>query len=180
MKNVISNLLYVVIGLTLFVQLSSAQSGLVQRIEQPIVNFIKAKEGFRSVAYKDPVGVMTIGYGHIKTAKPGMRITKSEAEKLLRKDAERFEKYVSRKAGRILPWYQFGALVSFSYNLGYRFKGEFLRGIQTGNHDLVTHKMSLYIYAGGRVLRGLVIRRKEEISIYKNDKTILKRYSGCK
>lgn len=180
MKNIIAYLLLVMTGLALFVQHVPAQSGLVQRIEQPIVNFIKAKEGFRSLAYKDPVGIWTIGYGNIKDAKPGMRITKQEAEVLLRKDADRFERYVSRKAGRILPWYQFGALVSFSYNLGYRFTGAFLKGIQTGNHDLVTYKMGLYVYAGGRILKGLVIRRKEEISIYLGQETILKRYSRCK
>lgn len=157
----------------------SAPIGIAPQIEQPIVNFLKSKEGYRSLAYKDVVGVWTIGYGHTGTARAGMRITKAEGEALLRKDARRFEEYVWKKANRPLEWNKFGALVSFCYNLGYRLKGDLLLGIQTGNDALVTYKMNLYVYAGGRVYRGLVIRRKEETEFYNASESIIKRYSVC-
>jgi len=160
------------------------QQGTRNELSPQIVNygleFIKAKEGYRGVAYRDPVGIWTIGYGHIATAKAGMRITKIQGEQLLRKDVRRFEKYVWRKSNRILEKHQFAALVSFTYNLGYVLKNGLLRGIQTNNNALVTYKMNLYIYAGGRVLRGLVIRRKEESEIYIGSKEIIRRYSKCK
>jgi len=152
---------------------------LVPQVAQPILNFIKSKEGFRYNAYRDAVGVWTIGYGHTGTARIGMRITKDEGETLLRKDAKRFEEYVWKKATRVLEWYQYGALVSFTFNLGYRLQGDLLRGIRTGNDALVTYKMKLYIYAGGRVLRGLVIRRDEETQFYNGSESIIKRFSGC-
>lgn len=159
--------------------LDKGAGGFVPTVQQPILDFIKSKEGYRSIAYKDAVGVWTIGYGHTGTARPGMRITKLEGESLLRKDARRFEIYVWKKANRPLKWHQFGALVSFTFNLGYVLKNDLLKGIQTGNDALVTYKMKLYIYAGGKVLRGLVTRRDEETQFYNGLESIIKRYSVC-
>lgn len=148
-------------------------------IPQYMIEFLKEKEGYRSLAYRDAVGVWTIGYGHTATARPGMKITSQEGEDLLRKDARRFEKYVFKTAKRRLEEHQFAALVSFTFNLGFRLKGDLLKGIRTGNDALVTYKMKLYKYAGGRVLRGLVIRRREETEFYNGSKSIIKRYSRC-
>lgn len=53
-----------------------------------LVSQLKRDEGLRLKAYKDTVGVWTIGYGHTGTAKPGMVITEAEAEALLVKDIE--------------------------------------------------------------------------------------------
>lgn len=156
-----------------------APIGIAPHIAQPIVNFIKSKEGYRPMAYKDAVGVWTIGYGHTGAVSPGMRITLDQGEEYLKKDARKFENYVFSKAQRPLEWFKFGALVSFTFNLGFRLKGDLLRGIQIGNDALVIYKMNLYIYAGGRVLKGLVTRRKEETEFYKGSKIIIKRYSGC-
>lgn len=151
------------------------------KVTQPIVEFIKLKEGYRSVAYQDAVGVWTIGYGHTGTAKSGMAITKQMGEKLLRNDLDRFERYVQKKAQRVLLWNEFGSLVSFCYNLGYRLKGDLLNGIRSGNSALVAYKINLYIYAGGRVLPGLVKRRNEEARIYTHGwDSILKRWHPCK
>ena len=38
------------------------------------LNLIKSFEGLRLTAYKDVVGIWTIGYGHTRTAKSGMVI----------------------------------------------------------------------------------------------------------
>lgn len=159
----------------------NTQNGYAPRVAQYGLNFIKEKEGYRSVAYQDAVNKWTIGYGHTATAKRGMKITPLEGEKLLRKDVRRFEVCVWKKANRILEEHQFAALVSFTYNLGCGvLKRGILKGIRNGNDALVAHKIKLYIYAGGRVLRGLVIRRKEEARFYMGDAEIIKRYSKCK
>jgi lysozyme len=53
-----------------------------------LVTQLKRDEGLRLKAYKDTLGVWTIGYGHTGTAKRGMVITEAEAEALLVKDIE--------------------------------------------------------------------------------------------
>ena len=62
------------------------------------INLIKEAEGFTQVAYIGPEGgsIYTIGYGHRSTSiKKGQKITKPEAEKLLKRDLKNFEKYVN-------------------------------------------------------------------------------------
>ncbi|KAG0638784.1 lysozyme-like domain-containing protein [Tuber brumale] len=70
------------------------------RIHQEAVEIIKKLEGFRGDKYKDQVGVETIGYGHNCEAAPGTcealhpPITEKEAEDLMMKDIEQFEKCI--------------------------------------------------------------------------------------
>ena len=84
-----------------------------------------AREGERLTAYKDSVGVWTIGVG-ITTASglikvtPGLRITKAQSEALF---AQAVEKYVDpvRKAlrsDRTWPQEFFDACVSLAFNIG--------------------------------------------------------------
>ena len=61
------------------------------RISQRGVDLIKRHEGLRLRAYRDAVGVITIGYGHTRTAQIGQTITAGEAEALLRADLDAFE-----------------------------------------------------------------------------------------
>lgn len=54
---------------------------------------IREAEGFRSAAYRDAVGVWTIGYGHTAAAgapkvERGLVITRDEAEAIFRRDVE--------------------------------------------------------------------------------------------
>ena len=64
------------------------------------LSLIKLYEGLRLKAYKDPVGILTIGYGHTSAAgtpevKLGMVITREEAEAMLRRDLVTYEKAVA-------------------------------------------------------------------------------------
>lgn len=43
------------------------------------INLIKQFEGVRLTAYRCPAGVYTIGYGHTRGVKRGMKITEEEA-----------------------------------------------------------------------------------------------------
>ncbi len=56
---------------------------------------IKRFEGFRGKAYRDPVGIWTIGYGHTSMAGPpsvseGLQVSRAEADAILRRDVEQF------------------------------------------------------------------------------------------
>ena len=53
------------------------------RISQAGIDLIKSFEGLKLEAYRDPVGVVTIGWGHTKTARMGQRISRERAEELL-------------------------------------------------------------------------------------------------
>ena len=85
---------------------------------------IKSFEGFRFTAYLCSAGVPTIGYGATYYAndskvKIGDKITKEQAEILLRKTVRDFEQNVNALLnGTPVNQNQFDALVSFAFNLG--------------------------------------------------------------
>ncbi len=142
------------------------------RINDAALGLIARFEGCRLEAYRDAVGVWTIGYGHTSRAgppqvRPGMRITKEEARAILRRDVERFAREVARVLGadaEMLTPNQFGALVSFAYNVGIGNlkRSSVLKAVREGRHDDVPRLLLRWTKAGGRRLRGLVRRRRAE------------------
>ena len=133
------------------------------------LSLIKAFEGWRSEAYRDSVGVWTIGYGHTAAAGaprpvPGMVITKAEGERMLRNDLLIYELAVNNALKVDVTQNQFDALVSFCYNVGpgnFK-KSSVLRYTNEGRFDEVPARLLLWNKAGGKVLRGLTRRRKAE------------------
>ena len=89
------------------------------RTSQKGIDLIKSFEGCELTAYVDVVGVLTIGYGHTGSdVYAGQTISQKDAEDLLRKDLQRFEKQV---VDLIVPPFnqnEFDATVSFTYNVG--------------------------------------------------------------
>lgn len=73
--------------------------------------FVRSSAGLR--------GTLTIGYGHTTAVMPGQRIDQATAETLLRADLEPVEAAVERCIRVPLTDGQFGALVSFAFNLGH-------------------------------------------------------------
>ena len=139
------------------------------KINQAGLNIVKEFEGLRLSAYKCPAGVWTIGYGHTEGVTRGMQITKEEAEDLLRHDLQLFENGVKRFIGDALTnENQFSAFVSLAYNIGIGAfgKSSALREHKAGNYDLAANKIMLWNKAGGKVLAGLIRRRKAESKLY--------------
>jgi lysozyme len=159
--------------LILFTSLSFPQS-----TSDKGILLIKHYEGFRSIAYRCPANVWTIGHGHTKGVKSGMIINKIQGEIFLKQDLLRFESHIKKNVYRILIQNQFDALVSFTFNVGYRIQGELKQGINSGNTSLVIYKLSLYNKAKVKgiyvILPGLDKRRKSEIELYKNNILILR------
>ena len=115
-------------------------------------------------AYQDAVGVWTIGYGSTKGVKEGDKISLENAEKLLEDELRDFKHYVERYSNRVGYYWndnQVDALTSFIFNLG---KGALNQVTQDGTRsdEVIAEKMKLYYNAGGKKLKGLEIRRKEE------------------
>ena len=83
------------------------------------VDIIKEHEGLRLEAYlPTPNDVWTIGYGHTKTAKKGMKITAKQAEDLLYSDLSWVEKVIADRVKAPLTQNQYDALASLIFNIG--------------------------------------------------------------
>lgn len=132
------------------------------------IRLIKTFEGLRLSAYRDSVGVWTIGYGTTTNVFPGMRITAAKAEELLRTDLTRFEAAVNQFVEVPLNSDQFSALVSIAYNIGENAfaSSSLLKKLNHRDYDQAADEFLKWVYAGGRVLAGLVRRRNAERSLF--------------
>ena len=130
------------------------------------INLIKQFEGVRLTAYKCPAGVYTIGYGHTRGVKRGMKITEEEASAFLAADLRNSEKAVERYDS-VYHWNQneFDALVSFTFNCGAANLRALLRNGRR-NRSQIAATLPLYRKAGGKVLKGLERRRAAEKALF--------------
>ena len=130
------------------------------------INLIKQFEGVRLTAYKCPAGVYTIGYGHTRGVKRGMKITEEEASAFLTADLRNSEKAVERYDS-VYHWNQneFDALVSFTFNCGAANLRSLLRNGRR-NRSQIAETLPLYRKAGGKVLKGLERRRAAEKALF--------------
>ncbi|MBX4336391.1 lysozyme [Bartonella raoultii] len=145
----------------------------MRKISQEGLALIKQWEGLRLNAYKDTIGVWTIGYGHTSAAgKPfvhkGMTITEKQAEELLCKDLRQFENTVAKAVTVSLNSWQFAALVSFCYNVGTTAfcNSTLLKKLNTGDYEAVPAELQKWTKAGGKRLQGLVHRRAAEAGLW--------------
>lgn len=131
-------------------------------------SLIKEFEGLRLHAYKDPVGIWTIGYGHTKTAVEGMKITMRGAEELLRHDLVWVEKAIKKNVRVPLTQNQYDALASWVYNLGETNlrKSTLLKKLNAGDYHGAGQEMLRWNKAGGKVLKGLTRRREAEVALW--------------
>lgn len=139
---------------------------------------IKKAEGWYPKAYKDSVGVWTIGWGTTGIeARPGRTITKAQGEKFLAADMVEFENYVKTYVKVPLTQFQFDALVSLCYNIGpgNLKKSTLLTLLNKKNYKGAASQFSRHVRARDRntnewsVLPGLVTRRKEEAALFMRD-----------
>ena len=130
------------------------------------LELIMSFEGCRLAAYQDAGGVWTIGYGHTGDVKPNTAITKQQAELYLIYDLTNKEKYVNSYDNIYhFTQNQFDALVSFCYNAG---QGNLKKLLDDGNKPIELVKVDLpntCIKAKGKVLNGLIRRRKAEADL---------------
>lgn len=145
----------------------------MNKINKETLDLIKSFEGLELKAYKDAVGVWTIGYGHTAAAglpnpKSGMTITSQEAENLLLNDLKKYEAPVRNSVKVPLNDNQYGALVSFTYNVG---EGNFkkstlLKKVNARDFEGAAKEFAKWNKAGGKVLKGLTRRRAAEAELF--------------
>ena len=138
------------------------------KISQNGIDLIKEFEGCRLEAYKCPAGIWTIGYGHIAGVEKGQKITKAQAENLLKQDLQRFENGVNNLVKVKLTQGQFDALVSFAFNCGVEAlkKSTLLKVLNQGKYDEAADEFDKWVYAGMIKLNGLVRRRRAEKEMF--------------
>ena len=156
---------------------------------------LKHHEGVRQRPYRDVVGLWTVGVGHLmypeqvslpnrKNARPGYTgmcredypikpednrvFSMEEVDGLLKSDLSRFEQGVRRLITVFLRQNQFDALVSFSFNLGLGTlqRSTLRQKVNRLDFEGAADEFMKYVMAGGRVFRGLVIRRTDERNMF--------------
>ncbi len=134
---------------------------------------IKKWESLRLRAYKDSVGIPTIGYGTIRVdgvpVKMGDTCTVEQAEHwLLQHINDEVESCINRVVKVELNQNQFDALCSFIYNLGCSnfSKSTLLKNINAENFNVAYYEFQKWNRAGGKVLLGLTNRRQDEANLF--------------
>jgi lysozyme len=155
-------------------------------ISQKALKMIAHHEGVRTKPYRCPARLWTVGVGHVidpnharvpfeernNLAIPegwNRTFTLEEVNAILAKDLERFERGVLKycpTAGSRQAWLD--SLVSFSFNvgLGTLQRSTLRQRHNRGDYAGAADELLKYCKAGGKVLKGLENRRKDERAIY--------------
>lgn len=146
-------------------------------INKATIDLVKQFEGLVLKAYVDPATggePITIGYGTtiyngIQKVKMGDKITEPQAEAFLQYDINKFAEKVRKLITKNLNDNQFGALVSFAYNvgLGNLTSSTLLRKVNINPNDpSIAGEFGRWNKAAGKVMVGLSRRRFAESSLY--------------
>lgn len=140
------------------------------KINQACIDLVKKYEGLSLKPYLCPAGKATIGYG--ATFYPNGRrvtmqdkpITEAQATEMLVQMLASFALQVKSLLKVELNENQFGALVSFAYNVGIgNLKSSTLLKLVNANKPMAaSQEFDKWTRAGGKILPGLVKRRYEE------------------
>lgn len=145
-------------------RMSDAGLALVKAFESCAVE-VKSRPGFFR-PYRDSAGVLTIGWGHTNHHLPrfdGNAIwSQAQCDAALAGDMGTFERWVSNLAKVDLKQCEFDALVSWAFNTGGPATATLWKKLNAGNKAAVPAELAKWNRGGGKVLRGLVRRRKAE------------------
>lgn len=157
-----------------FVHLLAALAGRIAlsaaaELDEAGLELTEAHEGCRLTAYRDAVGVLTIGWGHTgHDVHDGLTITREQAEELLRQDMLIAEMCVNADVTMPLTQNQFDALVDLVFNIGCAsFGSSTLRHkLNLGDYRGAAAEFGKWNHAGGEVLEGLTRRRAAEAELF--------------
>ncbi len=141
------------------------------KIPEAALRLAAAFEGFSSKPYLCPAGFWTIGYGHLcsRNAKP---ITKEQGRLLLIMDMRKSMLQTAKLCPILLtePEHRFAAIIDFTFNLGSgRLQASTLRRkINERDWEEAEYQLLRWVRGGGRVLPGLVRRRKAEAALLRS------------
>lgn len=130
--------------------------------------FIAPQEGNQPVGYNDMAGYATACVGH-KGADVvvGKRYTTEQCGEWLKSDIASASEGVSACIAAPMTSYQWAAFTDTAFNIGV---GAFCRSsmaryANAGDMQAACKAIELYVYAGGKKVPGLIIRRAQERSL---------------
>jgi lysozyme len=154
-------------------------------IDKKVLDMIAHHEGCKLRPYQCPALLWTVGVGHVidpNHAKVPLAerkalaipsgwdrvLTMGEVDEILAKDLARFESGVQRLCPSGLTPGRFGALVSFAFNVGLgNLQNSTLRMKHNrGEFEDAAEEFLKWNKAGGKELKGLTNRRKDEKALY--------------
>ena len=126
------------------------------------LDLLRNFEGFRSDAYKDIVGVPTIGFGFTKGVTMGDHMTIEAAEARLQTELVDYEKGMTGTDNQI------AAMTCLAWNIGiHAFQSSTVRMRHlAGDYPGAADAFRLWCKAGGKTVYGLVRRREAERALY--------------
>ena len=144
------------------------------KISEKGLSMIERFEGCLLKASNKLDGVWTIGYGQTgsyygKRVRRGMTTTKALAHAWLRDHSiKTYETAVAKAVKVPINQNQFDALVSFAYNVGVGAlkQSTALRKLNAGDYAGAADALTMWTKCNGKVLAGLVRRRKEERALF--------------
>ena len=151
------------------------------KVSTKALSMIRHHEGVRQRSYRCPALLWTIGVGHVLYPEQGKLpldqrmgvplkpeddrlFSMEEVNGILAADLHRFELGVERFCPVILTQGQFDALVSFSFNvgLGTLQRSTLRQKVLKNNMEGAAEELLKYCMAGGKPLKGLQNRRRDE------------------
>jgi lysozyme len=147
------------------------------KVSKECLKMLAHHEGVRQKPYKCPAGLWTVGVGHLigdgKSLPDSWNktFTLDEVYDILAKDVTRFERGVNKYITVPLRQNEFDALVSFSFNLGLGVlqRSTLRQALNRGDKETAIQSLLKYNKAGGKVLKGLDNRRKDEAALFRRE-----------
>ena len=142
--------------------------GLLWPIPYDAVCEIAKHESCRLKAYRDIVGVPTIGWGETRGVSMGMVWTQQEADTRFCESLTEFTDGVRALCNQAPNDNELGAMVSLAYNIGLGgfSRSTVLRKHNSGDTLSAARAFALWNKAGGKVVHGLTLRRAKEAAMY--------------
>ncbi len=151
---------------------SHVKGGIAGGVAALVVASLVQWEGLTHTAKHeriDPPGVITVCYGmtnYDRPLKAGQKFTTAECEEFLLRDIPRYADQARNCIPGLadLPPHRQAAMVSFVYNVGEGTlcRSSVARYMNKGDITKACQSLMLYTKADGKVLRGLINRRKFE------------------
>lgn len=133
----------------------------VMALSGPVIDHF---EGLRLAPYRDPVNIWTDCRGHTgPDVNPSHVNTLAECDAKFTADQRKVIITEGRCTTVAIPVESFAAFTSFGFNAGPgTYCKKFAPLVNAGKLSAACAKLSLYVYAGGQKLPGLVTRRAQE------------------
>jgi lysozyme len=143
-----------------------------------LLALIKHHEGWHAVAYQDPVGKWTIGWGRTEGVYESEQTTPEHEHRWLNNTlayiAESIMELIDVKVAVKMTQNQLDALTSLAFNVGMGapgvkkgfYESRMRAKLNAGDFPGAASEFDDWIYAGGKVLLGLVRRRDAEKQLF--------------